>query len=79
MLTEIGRVYVPFLLGNVAAVASGAEQVDCIVDGERWIQPAFSYQAKCLKWIREERELLSPADQKDLNKLLSGTGCEALF
>ena len=79
LLAEVGRVYVPFLLGNAAAVASGAEQVDCIIDGEKWIQPSFPYQAKCLRWIREERAALSAADRADLDGLLSGTGCEALF
>ena len=79
LLAEAGRVYVPFMLGNTAAIASGAEQVDCIVDGERWIQPPFPYQAKCLKWIREERAALTATDRADLDGLLSGTGCEALF
>lgn len=79
LLAEVGRVYVPFLLGNGAAIASGAERVDCIVDGEKWIQPPFPYQAKCLQWIREERAALSAADRADLDGLLSGTGCEALF
>lgn len=79
LLAEVGRVYAPFLLGNAAAVASGAEQVECTVDGEKWVQPPFPYQAKCLKWIREERAALSTPDRADLDRLLAGTGCEALF
>ena len=79
LLAEVGRVYVPFLLGNAAAVGRGEEQVDCVVDGEEWIQPPFPYQVKCLRWIREERAALSAGDRADLDRLLSGTGCEALF
>ncbi|MBW2291250.1 MAG: glutathione S-transferase [Deltaproteobacteria bacterium] len=79
LLGEVGRVYVPFLLGNADAVGRGADQVECVVDGEKWVQPPFPYQAKCLRWIREERDALSAADRKDLDQLLDGTGCEALF
>ncbi len=60
-------------------MASGAEQVECTVDGEKWVQPPFPYQAKCLQWIRDERAALSPADREDADRLLAGTGCEALF
>jgi len=79
ILAEVGRVYAPCLLGNAAAVASGAQQVECNVDGEKWVQPPFPYQAKCLQWIREERAALSDADRADADRLLAGTGCEALF
>jgi len=79
LLAEAGRVYAPFMLGNAAAVASGADQVDCVVDGGKWIQPPFPYQAKCLKWLRAERAALSTSDRGDLDELLSGTGCEAMF
>lgn len=79
LLAEVGRVYAPFLLGNAAALEAGSKQVDCIVDGEKWVQPAFPYQAKCLVWLREEREALSAGDRADLDAILAGTGCEALF
>lgn len=79
MLAEVGRVYVPFLLGNGDAVARGADQVECVVDGEKWVQPKFPYQAKCLRWIREERDALSSAERNDLDQILKDTGCEALF
>ncbi len=34
LIGEIGRVYAPFLLDNAAAVANGAERVECEVDGQ---------------------------------------------
>lgn len=79
LFSEVGRVYAPFLLGNAAAVEGGAAQVDCVVDGEKWVQPPFPYQHKCLQWIRAERAALSVADRADLDRLLADTGCEVLF
>ncbi len=79
LLSEIGRVYAPFLLGNAAAVASGADKVDCEVDGQRWVQEPFVYQAKCLRWLREDYAALDQSAKKRVDQALAGTGCEALF
>ncbi len=79
LLTEIGRVYAPFLLANAKAVASGQENFETEIDGRAWTQPTFPYQAKCLQWLREAREDL-PADARTrADKILAGTGCEAMF
>lgn len=79
LLSEIGRVYAPFLLGNAAAVEAGAEQVECEIDGQRWIQEPFVYQAKCLRWLREQYAALDPAARSRVDGALEGTGCEVLF
>lgn len=79
LLAEVGRVYAPFLLANAAALAAGAEQVQCEIDGARWEQKPFPYQAKCLRWLREGRAALSGADRAWVDGVLAGTGCEALF
>jgi len=79
LLSEIGRVYAPFLLANAAAVSSGAEKVECEIDGKPWVQDPFVYQAKCLKWLREAYADLSDADRARLDAALEGTGCEPLF
>lgn len=79
LLDEIGRVYAPFLLANAAALAGGAEQVDCEIDGRRWVQKPFPYQGKCLVWLREGRAALAPADRAALDEILAGSGCERLF
>ena len=79
LLSELGRVYVPFLLGNAAALERGDEQIECEVDGQRWVQRPFPYQGKCLAWLREAHGSLSADDRHDVDALLVGTGCEALF
>ena len=79
LLSEVGRVYAPFLLANAAALARGEEQVRCEIDGRPWVQRSFPYQAKCLRWLREGRSALSIGDRAQVDRMLEGTGCEALF
>jgi hypothetical protein len=79
LFTEIGRVYVPFLLGNAEALANGSERVECTVAERPWVQRPFPYQGKCLTWLREGREELSDGDRAAVDALLEGSGCEALF
>ncbi len=79
LLAEVGRVYAPFLLANAAALERGAKQVECEIDGRKWVQQPFPYQGKCLRWLREALAALAPDDRSSVDSLLSGTGCEALF
>ncbi len=79
LLAEIGRVYVPFLLGNAAALDASSEQVECEVDGRPWVQRPFPYQSKCLHRLRQARVELTPSDCDALDSILSGTGCERLL
>ena len=79
LLSEVGRVYVPFLRANAAALAGGADRVECQIDGRPWVQQPFPYQGKCLAWLREGREALARDDRGRLDAILAGTGCERLF
>jgi glutathione S-transferase len=79
LLAEVGRVYAPFLLGNAAALESGADRVECEIDGRTWVQRPFPYQGKCLRWLREGYAALARDDRACVDSLLAGTGCEALF
>lgn len=79
LLAEVGRVYAPFLLANAEALEAGRDEVRATIDGQPWVQRPFPYQGKCLAWLREAHAGL-PADARaDLDALLAGTGCEALF
>jgi hypothetical protein len=79
VLSEIGRVYVPALLANAKSVAAGEKTWDAEIDGARWTQQTFPYQAKCLKWINEQYHALNAADRARVNAVIAGTGCEALL
>jgi hypothetical protein len=79
LLAEIGRIYVPFLLANAAAVGEGRETVECEFDGRAWTQSPFKYQAKCLGWLRDGYAALDAGDRAWIDETFAGTGCEALF
>lgn len=79
LLAEVGRVYAPFLVANAAALERGAARVECTIDGRPWVQAPFSYQGKCLRWLRESHAALAPEDRRAVDALLHGTGCERLF
>ena len=78
LLAEVGRVYVPFLLANAAALQHGAERVECRIDGRPWTQRPFPYQGKCLGWLREHYAALADDERASVDALLAGSGCEPL-
>lgn len=79
LLCEIGRVYPAFLLANAAALETGAEFVECEIDGKRWNQKPFPYQGKCLAWLRRDYMALGEADRKAFDEVIHGTGLEPLY
>ena len=79
LLREMGRVYPPFLLANAAALDAGQDEVVCEIDGQRWTQRPFPYQAKCLEWLRRDYLALGTSDRTFIGHLIEGTGLEALF
>jgi glutathione S-transferase len=79
LYAEVGRVYAPFLVANADAVARGADQVKCSIDGRSYEQRPFGYQAKCLQWLREAYAALGPSDRACVDEVLAGSGCEALL
>jgi glutathione S-transferase len=76
LLAETGRVYAPFLLANARALATGAERVECEIEGRPWVQQPFPYQAKCLDWLRAAHRELAPGDRRAADAALAGTGWE---
>jgi glutathione S-transferase len=79
LLTEVGRVYAPFMIANAEAVTRGADRVECEIDGQPWVQDPFVYQAKCLRWLRERFAALTNAERSRVEAALDGTGCDVLF
>ena len=66
------------LIANAKALENGDETWETEIDGIVWSQKAFPYQAKCLKWIREEFETLSEEGMAKVLEILDGSGCERL-
>jgi len=79
LLVEVGRVYVPALLANAKAIASGGETFQTEIDGRPWKQQTFPYQAKCLQWLRNAYADLDCQARASADGILAGTGCERLF
>jgi glutathione S-transferase len=74
LLTEIGRVYTPYLLANAAAVNKQQPEFQCEIDGTTWTQGTFVYQAKCLQWIRDEFAALDTQNQSLVMSLAKTCG-----
>jgi len=79
MLAEVGHIYAPYLIGNAKAVMNKDVLLEMELDGRPWQQNPFSYQAKCLLWLREAYQALSEGDRTRVDKLLTGTGVLQLF
>jgi glutathione S-transferase len=79
LMKEIGRVFTPVMLGNARAVMTKAERVEASVDGQRWTQAPFPYQAKTLGWLRSSYEALPAPAKRTVDAVLADTGCEPLF
>ncbi len=79
ILSELGRIYAPYMLANAAAIAAGQEKLQTTIDDRPWEQKPFPYQAKCLRWLREAHAALGENDRSALGDILADTGCEMLF
>ena len=67
------------VIGNAKAVMEKADKLEMVIDGKPWEQNPFTYQAKCLMWLREAYEALSEKDLERVNKVLDGTDVLQLF
>ena len=79
LLNEIGRTYAPFLIANARAFAEGKTELEATIDDQRWAQPVFPYQVKCLQALQQERQKMSKYGQETLKEILASTGCEILL
>jgi glutathione S-transferase len=75
LLCEIGQTYVKLLLANEQTISREQKNVETVIDGRPWKQPAFSYQQKCLIALRDRFAALNPGEQQSLADLLEKTGC----
>jgi glutathione S-transferase len=75
ILRMIGRSYLPFLIRNAAAIAAGEPTVKLDIDDHVYSQPAFKYQVKCFREIKQRWSALAESDRLRLSPLLTETGC----
>ena len=78
LLAEVGAIYVPVLVANAAALASGADRVECTIDGRPWTQQPFPYQAKCLESLRDNYRRLDTDDRPAVDAVLGAEAVAAL-
>lgn len=76
LLSEVGKVYVPFLLANAAAAEAGEESFRIEVDGLPYTQGVFKYQLKCLRDLRNRYAGLSSEAKAKIDPLLETHNCK---
>lgn len=79
MLSEFGRVYVPFLLANAAASEANEKTFRIEVDGMPYEQGTFKYQLKCLANLRARYAGLPGEARQRIDPALDAAGCRELF
>jgi glutathione S-transferase len=79
LLAEMGQLYAPLLLANARALETGQTELQTHIKGAVWVQQTFTYQAKCLAWLRRDYAALPPQARATVDRILAGTGCETLF
>ena len=79
LLSEIGRVYVPFLIANAQALSEGKDDFEIEIGQSQWAQPVFPYQVKCLEILQQSRLEMTHDNRAILDMTLTGTGCEWMF
>ena len=72
---EVGAIFFPWTLANAQAIAAGAKQFSCTIDGRPFAQEAQKYHAKSLGWLGERYAKV--ADRSRLDPILERAGCLA--
>ena len=77
LLGLAGEAYLPFLLANEAALASGAERVRIEAHGLAYEGAPFKYQRRCLGELRAGYAALSEGARRSLDPILEERDCLA--
>lgn len=74
LLAFAGKVYLPFLEANLAALSAGEEAFSLEVDGKAYSQGAFKYQARCLQSLQRAYANLPDAAKARVTPMLEAAG-----
>ncbi|MFM6991978.1 MAG: glutathione S-transferase N-terminal domain-containing protein [Rhodoferax sp.] len=79
LLAELAQGYVPVLLANARALARGEKQLSADLPSGRWQQAVVPYQAKCLRWLREQFAQLDAKAQARTSEIFEAAGLSDLI
>ena len=79
LLDLAARYYLPFLAANRRAIDTGVESVAIDIDGHRYAQPCYRYQAKCYDYLRTGYAALDDTARARIAPLLADSGCARYF
>ncbi len=77
LLAQAGDTYLPFLTANTEALEAGDDTFSLTLEGGRYRQGVFRYQAKCLETLKADWQKLTP-DARTRMEALIGPGAALL-
>jgi len=79
LLSELSQGYLPVLLANARALAGGEKHITAELPHGQWQQTVVPYQAKCLRWLREQFAALDAPSKARAHEILETTGLTDLI
>jgi glutathione S-transferase len=67
--------YLPFLKANHDALHAGESELSVTIEGQRYSQRVFKYQAKCYDRLKKKLAEVNGEPRERLTQVLKGTGC----
>jgi len=79
LLSELSQGYLPVLLANARALARGEKHMNADLPLGHWQQAVVPYQAKCLRWLRQQFAAMDVPSKARAHEILETTGLTDLI